>query len=222
MMTPALPAIDPPALVRPAQTVVACPAGQSAKVDVVWNTAPIQYDFSKSTKDLNHFHLDTNNPYGTNVHTDAGGITNGELLVKSSVSTKMQSFPAIHQTCLWVNAVQINILVKPTVYIASDYPQGSCKHNAIAEHEMKHVKTDQRVVQDFSPQIKAAVTAAVQKIGMVGPKADSDVRAVQTKINAYVQKALDGVTAQMHASRRQRQQQIDTLAEYQRVDRVCK
>lgn len=215
---PALPSLYEQKVVE----VATCPKGQSAIINVKWSTTPIKYNFNTPSRALQHVHIDTKNPYGSNVTTDTGGLTNGELQFKTQTSTKLQSYPGLNVNCLWVDKVDVHVVINPTVYVASDYKQGTCKHNAILAHEMKHVQIDQQAVQDYIPRIKQAAASAVRNIGVVGPKPDSEVKPLQAKINAYVQAAVQSTTKALHLDRKTRQQGLDNLQEYQRVNNACR
>lgn len=199
----------------------ACPVQKSARVDVRWRSEPIKYDFSQSTADLASNHIDSENPYGTHVATDVGGLMSGKVQYKSSVEISSLRYPASQVTCLWIDKVVVDIVIDPTVLVANEHPKGSCEYVAVLEHEHKHVALDRKVVQDYLDPTRAAASAAVQKVGVVGPKPDADAETYKKKMSDYVQAALKVVMDKMYAERTARQKMLDSKEEYDRVSAQC-
>lgn len=200
---------------------ITCPAQKSARVDVRWRSEPIKYDMTQSQDVLGQGQIDTENPYGTHVATDVGGLMTGKIRYQSGVEISTLEYPASKLTCLWIDKVTVDITIDPTIQIASEHPQGSCEYNAILEHENKHVATDKNVVQDHLELIRRATGEAVQKVGVVGPKPFSMADGFKKKMSDYVQDQLKSVVDEMYQDRTRRQQRIDTKEEYDRVQAVC-
>jgi len=199
----------------------ACPAQKNARVDVRWRSEPIRYDFTRSIDSLNHSDVDTKNPYGTHVSTDVGGLMSGSIKYKSGLQISSIRYPASEVTCLWIDKIVIDVIIDPTIFIAAEHTQGSCKHDAIKEHEHKHVAVDRDVVKKYLPEIRRAATQAVQKVGVVGPKPDSSVTTYKGKMSDYVEGQIKVVMDQMYKERKARQARVDTKEEYDRVDGLC-
>jgi hypothetical protein len=190
-------------------------------VDVRWRSEPIKYDMTQSYADLGGKNINSKNPYGTHVAVDVGGLMSGKVTYKSSIEVSGIRYPSSRVSCLWINRVIVDIVIDPTVFIASENPKGTCKYVAILEHESKHVATDRQVVQDHLNDIRMAASAAVQKVGMVGPKPDDASDDYKHKMSAYVEAALKDAVDQLYADRSQRQQALDNKSEYDRVAAKC-
>lgn len=199
-----------------------CPRKPAGKVNIVWGSDNIQYDFTKSQSQMDAMENDTVNPYGRHAKTHVGGLMKGGISVSSRVQVATMSYPRTRQVCQWIGNVDINILIDPKIYIARDHARGTCKHNAILEHEMKHVFVDREIVKKYIPRIQNFLDQAVRKVGIVGPKSTREAGRYQTKISDYIEDQLKIVTQQMYDERGREQQAIDTLEEYERVARMCR
>lgn len=200
---------------------VTCPAQQKATVNIKWRADPVRYNFTQSENQLRKMHIDTVNPYGKQVRTDVGGLMSGSIQVKSNFQVSNLGYESLNLVCLWMDQVNIDISMAPTIYIASEHKQGTCRHNAVMEHELKHVATDKQIAAEYTPKIKAALNNALARVGVVGPKPMREQPAYQKKMMDYLGAEVRKVTDQMYEVRKQRQQAVDSLAEYERVSRLC-
>jgi len=207
---------------NPAQAkITSCPTKPVGKIDIVWGSDNIQYDFTKSQSQMDAMDNDTINPYGRDAKTHVGGLMKGGISVSSQVQVATLQYPRSRQICQWIDNMQVKILIDPKIYIARQHTPGSCKHNAILEHEMKHVFVDREVVKKYIPIMQRYLDQAVRKVGLVGPKRQQDARHYHNKINNYMQEQLKNVTDRMYQERGDRQQGVDTLEEYERVAGLC-
>lgn len=198
-----------------------CPVQKSARVDVRWRSEPVKYDFTRSIAHLNHSEIDTISPYGGEAATDVGGLMSGNVRYESNIQISSVRYTLGKLTCLWVDKVMVDVSIDPVVYVASEYPQGTCRHKAILEHEHKHVALDRKIVQQYLEPIRASTAAAVQNVGVVGPKPDAQVDDYKQKMSAYIQDAVKLQIDAMFAERMQRQRGLDNKDEYDRVQAQC-
>jgi len=80
--------------------------------------------------------------------------------------------------CHWLTRVDAELAMpEMTVYVAANYPIGSCEYSVILEHENTHVRITRGVMAQFTPRFDAELRAAVARINPVAsPHADlSDV-----------------------------------------------
>lgn len=208
-------------LVSSGTSPITCPVQKSARVDVRWRSEPVKYDHSLGFDDLGHKGIDSKNPYGKNVPTDVGGLMSGKIKYQSGVEISSIRYPTSRVTCLWIDKVIVDIVIDPVIQVAREHPQGSCKYVAILEHENKHVAADRQVVVGHLENFRKEAGAAVQKVGVVGPKPDSSAEEYKKKMSDYIEAAIKKAADAMYAERIERQQKIDTKEEYDRVDAQC-
>lgn len=190
-------------------------------VSVGWNTEDIKFNHTRSSGQLNNYDIDTKSPYARHVKTDVGGLMSGEIAIKSNFNFSLLRYPSSKQTCIWFDHIDIKITIDPTIYIANDHKRGSCRYQSIKHHEMKHIYVDRKLVQKYTQKIKYRVQKAVAKVGVVGPRPDHDVARVQKKMQTYLEEALAPVITAMYEERRELQQDVDSIEEYERVKGQC-
>ena len=198
-----------------------CPSESAPQIDVHWRSEPVKYDLTQNYASLGSRNINSKNPYGTHVAVDVGGLMSGRVTYKSGIEVTGIRYTANRTTCLWVNHINVDIVIDPTIFVASENPKGTCKFVAILEHESKHVAIDRQVVQDHIDAIRQAALDAATKVGIVGPKSDSAADEYKQKMSTYIEAALKSAVDDMYADRTKRQQGLDTKAEYDRVQAQC-
>ncbi|MFA7276908.1 MAG: hypothetical protein WC043_08905 [Pseudobdellovibrionaceae bacterium] len=199
-----------------------CKTSNLPKINIKTSTNNITYNYSKSEKDLNQFTISTVNPYGDNVITDVGGLMQGGIETTQNMNYGTLTNRISGQVCYWINSIDVLVHISPTIYIASNFPQGSCMHTAIMNHEQKHIVTDRLVVNKYAQQMGAALQQAVNTQYVFGPVPAGQQADLQKAIGAQLQAVLKTQMDAMKTERMQRQQAIDSLSEYESVQRQCK
>ncbi|HNQ92339.1 MAG TPA: hypothetical protein PKI93_05340 [Alphaproteobacteria bacterium] len=199
-----------------------CKSVQAPQIHIKTSTDSVSYNFSLSEKALNGFSIDTVNPYGGNVITDVGGLMKGGIVVSQSMRYGTMTNTRTNEVCYWYTDIDISLHINPTIYIASEFPHGTCKHNAIMQHEQQHVMIDRQIVNKFAPLIGQAVKNEVRRQTTFGPISTSRQAELEAYLKSNMQTIVNRQTDIMNAERKQRQQALDNLQEYERVNHVCK
>lgn len=199
-----------------------CRAKSAPRLEIKTSTDRVIWNFSKSEKDLNHFNIDTVNPYGKEVITDVGGLMQGGIMLKEQMRFNTLTYTTAQQICYWYDQIEITLHIQPTIYIAREFPQGSCKHNAIREHELKHISVDREIVNKYAALIGQALKKEVDRQPVFGPYLVSQSPQVEAYLKSRLDTLLRAYSTQMDQERRQRQQKVDSLEEYERVNTLCR
>lgn len=181
----------------------------------------ITYNLSKSSAQLQGFDIDTVSPYRAGEHTKIGGLTGGAITISTDLGMSLTKNLILKKSCVWLDTVGIRIKSEPTVFIASEYKPGTCRYRTTAEHEMKHVAVDAKILDEFAPKLEAAARQAARTAAPREPVPTKDIDAVKAEINRRIEEALKQPIAELHAERKIRQQAVDTRAEYDRLSRLC-
>lgn len=202
---------------------IACNLKTAPKINVAASDTSVIYDHSKSQRELDNFENDTVSPYAANVQTHVGGLMAGEVRVSQSMRLMQETWPNLNRGCVFIDEVNVNLHIKPTVYIAREYAKGSCMYNAIMEHERKHVHVDRLIINKYSNLIVNGMNEALKKIGYAhGPFTIDDIPRQQEAVQKYAQDVLQVYGDRMSEERRIMQQGVDTLQEYERVQAQCR
>ena len=105
-----------------------------------------------------------------------------------------------------------------TVYVAREFPEGSCAFKEIYQHEMRHVKTYQAHLVSIENELTATLNHRFASDGpWRGPAGETRMaleRELSERWLPYIQRAIDRVDAD--------QSLIDSADEYARVADSCK
>jgi len=202
---------------------ITCKVKKSPEITVSASDTTVQYDHSRTQAQLDNFEVDTISPYAAGTQTHVGGLMSGEVSVNQSMQFVKETYPALNTGCLLINKLHIKMHIKPTIFIAREFPKTGCMYAAVMEHEKKHIQVDRAIINKYSNMIGKGVTEAMNRIGYAhGPYKISQLNGQQNylndKINNIIKKYADAMTVE----RQKLQQQVDSLAEYERVTNLCK
>lgn len=151
-----------------------------------------------------------------------GGLTDSALRIRSQIRFVSWAQSGNPVTCLAIGNVDINVDVRPTIYIVSEKREGSCPYRAALQHEYKHIATDHILVQDFQPLLEQAVEDELARAPNMIVVENSLRNMRQNEWQARIEQAVTSVFQKLQQERRARQQAIDTPEEYQRVADICR
>lgn len=201
---------------------VACPEKGPPQVQVRMTSKQVNYDFTLSQSQLVNFDIDTQSPYDQGSHVEIGGLMNGEISVNTNVSFGWAAQKRSGETCYWYDTITVTLHIEPTIYVAKEHPQGSCMHNSILAHEMKHIDVDRDIIKKYSGQIENDIRNVSAKVGVIGPVSRQSAEKTREKMMAIIEKTVSNRAEKMYTERRATQQAIDSLQEYERVTNSCK
>lgn len=209
---------------RPTQVVsqISCNAPKPPKINILPSKSRVRYDFTKKKAQLNSVDIDTVSPYGPNHQTMVSGLMSGAIQIKHEVSFLHETYDMLDQGCVYLSSVDVMVHIDPTIYIAKEYPPGSCMHNSVLNHERKHVREDQLIVNKYANQIGHALTQVVNsQRGSFGPYETARMPFVQKNVQNSITKVIKRFNDQMNLERQRRQQAIDTIEEYESIGKEC-
>ena len=201
---------------------VTCPSAPPPEVSVgVVAERPVM-DHSRSVAELSRIRTDTRSPYAADIHTWTGGLTRGSIRLGGDIRIRFYRFPGRGLVCAAYAALDLEIRLSATVFIARDYARLSCRYRAVRDHEMKHVDMDRRIALDWVPTIRAGVMQATRRNRAIGPYPDTDLDTIRSNMNTYVRNIMQDLQARLTSDRLARQQGIDSLEEYESVRQKCR
>lgn len=214
-------AMDP--RVTPVVAQIECHAKTAPKINVTPSKSRVKYDFTRSKAQLNTVDIDTVSPYGPQHKTNVSGLMSGSIQVKNQVGFMHETYEQLGQGCLYLKSVDVRVHIDPTVYIAREHPQGSCMHTAVLEHERKHVREDQLIVNKYANIIGKALANVVNSQGAAfGPYEKARMPFVQQNIQNSLNEVVKKYNQKLNDERRKRQQAIDSFEEYESIGKRCK
>lgn len=200
---------------------LACPAAPAPVITVDFQNMPAHYKSDLSSAELGNFKIDTTFSHGANEIFKVGGLTQSQVKTSYKMKTLAQSNPQTHQSCVWIESINIEVSYSPIVYIASEYKQGSCRYNITAQHELRHVNTDIITLNEHIKDLQAAVAAVASTLKVHEPFATNDIEKVRAYFTQKIEHTVQAQSDAMERRRAQRQQLIDTRQEYLRLSKEC-
>lgn len=145
------------------------------------------------------------------------GLTRGNAIVRFSASTATYLDRAGRWECASPQLV-LSVGYSPmTVYVAREFPEGSCAYKEIYEHELRHVKTYQShlkaIEKVLAETLNQRFATGAPWRGPVGQTVARIQRELDERWIPYVKRELGRVDAE--------QALIDTPEEYARVAESC-
>lgn len=211
--------------------LLTCTPSAPPEVVMEFNNSPPRLETGKSTRDLAQMKNDSTSPnYGAEFPI-VGGLTESNysvsyktqfLNMSSGVYSGADSAAGVRQVCIHPKTVTVTVAYTPVIYVASDYPHGSCRYNLTEEHEMHHVNVDAITINGFLPKIREAITDAVSGWHGVGPVDETQMEAVQNRLSDQLKAPVKKIFDQLQQMRRARQQAVDSREEYRRLSTSCR
>lgn len=195
------------------------PAPPTVHMDFV-NVPPIQRT-DVSSAQLGGYHINTTFSHSRNETFTVGGLTVSELAPVVYTSYEIATNNMTHTSCLSLTSVNITVRYAPTIFVASEYKEGSCRFGTTLQHEARHVNTDIITFNELLPQLRQAVEDEARKIGAIGPVDPDNIITERDKISDRLQAALAAKAQEFEHIRFDRQQMIDTRQEYMRLSQLC-
>lgn len=145
------------------------------------------------------------------------GLTRGSASASFSLAAPSVIDPTGRWECLSPQ-ISISYGFSPvTVYVAKEFPPGSCAHKEILEHEMRHAKTYQDHIAQMEKALQTTLTARFASDtpwrGPAGQIAGKINQEMEERWLPFIQRSIKEVD--------EAQKRIDTDEEYERISNAC-
>jgi hypothetical protein len=181
-------------------------------VDVRIDFPPVNFSHSQSIAELGKIS-------GGGHHRRILGLMKPDIRLRTL--PKAEGMSKGGKYCFWITGFEVILrYAQVDVYVAREYPEGSCQYNAVYAHEMEHVEVARRNLEIFAPRIRAALesgsvpTAQTPVIVASAADATRDVQAISNE-------NLRPVYRSMLRALRAAQAVVDSPQSYANVFRKC-
>lgn len=148
------------------------------------------------------------------------GLMKPDLVIETR--PKAQGLPLGNRFCFWITGFDVKLRYRRVdVFVAKEYPLGSCQYKAILEHEEEHVRVSRQNLEEFAPRIRRALTSLLIPTGQQPAKVVS-ADAARKNVKTISDELLQPVYKEMMAALVRAQKGVDTPEEYARVQRKCR
>jgi len=196
-----------------------CP-GRRAPVDVTFQSdfQRVRLDHTKSAAAIHGLFLKSQKDASVTKGGRAVGLTTSRTEFR--VETQTETYRRTDgRYCVYLRSVTAHLDQRDTViYVAREFPRGSCNFNVIYAHEQQHMRIHYRVLQEYAPKVKRALSVVVERINLLVVRSLGEAR------SAHVDGINDGVTFLLDAMEKERAARnaaLDTAENYANEQAKC-
>jgi len=189
--------------------------------------APVLYHFhfaepvvihDKSSAEIDALRERTEAPYVEKVL----GLTTGDFRQECTYIFRTRKKFLAKGYLLWVEDLKVELSADDLkVYVAREYPKGSCEYEETLKHELTHVAIHREVYEKYSRELEDALSKARGIPGKTRPllvgDPDEGSRRVKEAIEAVVNPVFDAYQEELA----QRQSAFDSPEEYRGIQSRC-
>jgi len=197
-----------------------CKVEEAPHINVTVKSDDIDYDYSRNAAALKSLENNTASPYAPGVDTATGGLREDHPSIATNVNLDILSNQWHKQGCVRYKSIEIEMHLRPKVYVAKEFNTGTCRQ-AVLAHELKHVRVDREVMNKYAAMISPQVQDVVNRTGALGPFDVTKTEAVKAQAAGYITAVTDRLEKAMEAELNARQRGVDSLAEYRAVGSFC-
>jgi len=122
----------------------------------------------------------------------------------------------------WVEDLKVDFGFKELkVFMANEYPEGSCEHYHIREHENEHVRIHREVYMKYQPLLEEAVSASKGIPLRSAPVTVASKEEGKKVVGERISEVLDPVFDRFNQELKDENARIDTAASYDELRRRC-
>lgn len=207
------------AVLPSAATSDGCTPRAPADIEVTAFFEDPEYDFSRSFDEIEHIVARSDEELTGPRHPPLGLTVTRLAASHRTQIGKVSDARTGEFHCARLDALKVSFGTRqPTVYVAREFPRGSCAFNQVLEHEEEHLRIARGVVEEFADAIEREVRAAVGDVRVV--RADN-AEAATKMISRAVAEAVDKVMTEAERALVGRNRAFDSLEEYRRLARAC-
>ena len=202
---------------------ILCPADRTVpEVEIIAKRQQPVFSNNSSIADITKLGASAYTPKGAEGPSwHKNGLTQREVEIESQVQADSETF-FTGLKCIYVRKIVVTVTVTPTVWVANEFPPGTCMYDAIKDHEMKHVHAAQNVLSTHTGRLRAAMEDVGRYRTVFGPDQSAAVDQLYKTFQKQLSDTIQNELTVYQYDESKAQQAIDTLQEYQRISNLCK
>lgn len=203
-------------------TALSCPEPNDApKITIKTQISPPLIDHNRSQYNLEDFETSGTSPYGADSYTKVQGLMRGTIKVESNMTIGWRTNTSEAQNCYWYQNILVILSQAPIIYVAKEIEKDSCKYKEVIKHEKKHVAIDNQLLDEYTKIYKKSLNDLVDNVGIKGPYPSVMHDQAQAMLKSVIADEIKKIHGAMRIERMRRQNGVDTLEEYERVNNAC-
>jgi len=194
-----------------------CPAYSAPiRVNFVTHAPPVTYNNEKNVTGIRDIFVGRGIAMA-GPHIQALGVTFTSPLFSIEGHTRIES----HNGGMCVYLVEVDVdfgFRSMDVYVASEYPPGTCEYRTILDHENQHVSLNNEALHQQAPQVRAELE---RLLADEQPMYVMDATTATHQILAALVQRMQPVIGAFEQDLSQRNHSIDTAQNYKATSAVC-
>lgn len=180
--------------------------------------APITYDFRRSEAEIGMLAQVGGARHASHPGTVVRGLTTSEFTIQPSIRTRhmtVRGGVCAHPVSMTLRLGYSSL----AVLVQSEYPPGTCQHQAILDHEHMHVRVLREALARHLPAISQAARSGLQEAWTRLPAPDQ--ASGQAYVTLTVMPWISAAVARYSAERDARNAALDTPSSYLATRQSC-
>lgn len=196
-----------------------CPDYDEPLVQVRQLSSAPQFNNSTSLPFIRKLAIEGGQNISSGSHETPVGLTAASLKLDSRYEIRIKQTSTDVMVCAQISSFELNFGFDDTViYLAKELEGGSCSYREVLEHEMRHVRTDHVLVQNYMPLLPDLLRRALKQVGVIRA---SSPEVAETQIKATIKEYMANLGESLSQVRKKQQVLIDTPQEYERLSKSC-
>ena len=193
-------------------------SSDGAQIRYLFNFPNPLYDHSHSTAQIEA--LSEKEGEHENYHID--GLTQSEFGLKTLYEFNYSKKMFQDSYLLWVENLRIDFsYTTMTVYVSSQYPDGSCEYQATLDHENQHVQIHHQIYEKYQKTLKNVLSLS-EGIPLANhPIMVRSLEDGKAQISQLISAVTNPVFDQFQQELSQEQAQLDTTENYRELRNRC-
>ncbi len=202
-------------------SIMSCPQSEAVNVKVELSQATLKVNNSKSQHRLAKLRAISNSPHYNGKFPIVSGITDSRIKMEYDLIFSTSTNSILKQSCIFIKDINVRISYSPTMYIAKKHKPNTCKYQQIYDHETKHINVDIDTINRMAPYMQDVAATTAEKWLYPKPVKTSEMESIRQKISAKINSNLQKAMTIMKLHLSEKQKQVDTMKEYNRISESC-
>lgn len=178
-----------------------------------------QYSNALSTSEIEALRRDKSLPPSLRVP----GLTVAEYGLDAKYRVSSARSRMSRRACVWLDSLEPALgYAKLEVFIAKEYPPGSCEYSEIAVHESLHVAIHRESYAEFRGEVEKAFREAASLPTKANPISAASEEEGRQIVGRLIDRVLDPLRSRFAEELERRQAQIDTPISYRDIQARCR
>lgn len=150
------------------------------------------------------------------------GLTSTEYSLKKNLSVSFSQSPGDERVCVWLDSLNIDFSYsKLDVYVAREYPAGTCPYAELLSHEGQHVAAYRQIHEEYIDKLKEAFQEASELPTQAKPIWAENKNQGEALVKRLADETAAPVMARLKEELAQRQAALDTPENYRQLQARC-